>query len=243
MAPLDLLENLEMMVKLANLENQVSVDLRDLRELVDSRELLVCLASRGTEVIRGVTVQRGRLELLVLRVNLVLLERAALPDQWDLVVCLVREDVLEPVELLELVEMMAWPVLLVHLAPLDPPELQASLARPVQKEKPDLLVLVDLRVLRDLVESLVLLDLLDPLALLVIPVLMASLERKDLLVLLASLVLLVSLDLVGLPGLREPLDLLVQREHLETRVSQGSRERLDPKEKLDHLVFRDQMAH
>lgn len=33
-------------------------------------------------------------------------------------------------------------------------------------------------------------------------------------VLLASLVLLVSLDLVGLPGLREPLDLLVQREHL-----------------------------
>lgn len=107
MAPLDLLENLEMMVKLANLENQVSVDLRDLRELVDSRELLVCLASRGTEVIQGVTVQRERLELLVLRVNLVLLERAALRDQWDLVVCLVREDVLEPVELLELVEMMA----------------------------------------------------------------------------------------------------------------------------------------
>lgn len=47
---LDLPENQEVMVNLANLANLVSVDRQGLRELVDSLELLDFLASKGTEV-------------------------------------------------------------------------------------------------------------------------------------------------------------------------------------------------
>lgn len=242
MAPLDLLENPEMMVKLANLANQASADPPDLRELVDSQELLACPASKDTEGIQVLMVQRERPELLGPRVSLVLPERLVLLDQWALVVCLVREAVLDPAVPRVLVETTVCPVLPVLLAPSAPQELQASLALPVQREKLAPLALVDPRELRDPVESPVPLDHLDPLELLGTPVRMVSLELKDQLVLLVLLVLLVSLDLVDLLGLKELLDLSGPKEHLETPVSQGSREKPDLKENLDLLASRDLMA-
>lgn len=112
-APRDPLENLEMMVKLEKLVNLETVDLLDLRGLEDSPELQVCPESRDTEVIQVSTVPRESPELSVLRERLVLLERVELLDLWAPEVCLEREVVLDPVESLVLVEMMACPVPLV----------------------------------------------------------------------------------------------------------------------------------
>lgn len=243
MAPLDHLENLETMVKLENLENLVIVDLLGLRGLVDSLELLVFQASKDTEVIQVLMVQRERLELLDPRERLVLLVRAVPLDQWALVVCPVKEDVQDPVESLVHEEMMVCQALPVPQVLLVQPELQVSLVVQGQREKLVPLALVGLRVLRDLVESLVPLDHLDRLVLLVTLVLMVLMEPKDQLVLQASQVPLVSLDHVDLLGLRVPLGLLDQKEPQETQVSPGSREKLDRKEKLDQAAHRELMAH
>lgn len=115
-ALLDPLENLEMMVRLESLANRVSVDLLDPRGLVDFQELLAYLESRVTEVIQVLMVQRERLELLGLRVNLVPREKTALLAPWDLVVCLAREAVLDPVASLVPVVMTACLVPLVPQA-------------------------------------------------------------------------------------------------------------------------------
>lgn len=243
MAPLDHLENPEMTVKLESLESLVTVDLLGLRGLVDSLELLVFRASKDTEVIQVLMVQRERLEPLEQRERLVLLVRVVPLDQWALVVCLVKEDVLDPVELLVLVEMMVCQALLVLQVLLVQPELQASLVVQGQREKPVPLALVGLRVLRDLVESLVLLDHPGRLVLLETLVLMVLMGLKGQLVPPVSQVPLVSLDLVDLLGRRVPLGLLDQKEPQEIQVSPGSRVKLDRKEKLDQLVYRALMAH
>ncbi|CAG5979506.1 unnamed protein product [Menidia menidia] len=240
---LALLENLEKMVRPANLAKEANVDLPDPREHVDSPERLVYLASRGTEVIQVLMVQRGKLALWVLRVKLVLLERVAHLDQWALVDCPAREDVLDPVGPLEHGEMMVCLVLLVLQVLLVLLEPQASLAHLVQREKLVLPVLVDQREVRDPVESLALLGHPDLPVLPATLVLMVSLELKVHLVLLVSLGLLVSLALVGLQDLRELPDLLGQKEHQEIQVSLDSKEKLDPKEKLDQLVLREPLAH
>ncbi|KAK0146918.1 Collagen alpha-1(II) chain [Merluccius polli] len=190
-APLDLLANLEMMVRLANQVNLVNVDLLDLR------------------VIQVLTDRRESMALLALRASLVHLVRTAHPDLWDPGVCLVREVVQDPLDLLA------------PSAPLEPP---ASLDLLALREKPAPPVLGDPREPRDPEESLVLL---------------AHPDRLAQVVLLALLVLLVSPDLVGPLALREPPDLWGPREHLETQVSPASRERQDPKERLDQLVSRD----
>lgn len=243
MVPLVHLENPEMTVKLENLVKLATVDLQGLRGLVDSLELLVFLASKDTEVIQVLMVQRERRVLLEQRERLVLLVKVVPLDQWALVVCPVRGDVLDPVELLVHEEMMVCQALLVLQVLLVLPELQAFPVVLVQREKPVPLALVGLRVLRDLVESLVLLDHLGHLVLLATLVLMVLMERKDQLVLLVSLVPLVSLDLVDLLGPRVPLGLLDQKEPQETQVSPGSRVKLGPKEKLDQPAHREHMAH
>jgi len=240
--PLDLLGNPEMMVRLVSLASLVSVDQLDLRELVDSQELLACPVSRDTEVILVLMAQRERLELLVPRVSLVLPERMAPTDQWDLVVCLAREAALDLLELPVQEEMMVCPALLVPQALLVLLELLASLALLVPRERLALLAPVDLRVHRDREESLEPLDHLDLPAHLVTLVLMVFLDLKDQPVVLVLLVHLVSLAPAAHPGLREPLDLLGPKELLETLVLQGSRERLDLKESSDPLDFRAHLA-
>ncbi|MEQ2231877.1 hypothetical protein ILYODFUR_005173, partial [Ilyodon furcidens] len=241
-ALLDLLENPEMMVNQVNQGNQVTVDPPDLRELVVSQELLVCRASRDTEVIQVLTVQREKLVLLVLRVRLVRQARAAHLDPWDRVVCLGSEDVPDPLELLVHVVMMACLVLLVLQVQLVQLELRASLDLLDQRVKLVLPAPVALREPRDPVESLALLGHLDRLVPLVTLVLMVSLDQKAQQVLQVLQVLLVSPDLAGLLDLRERLDLLGQKEQLETQVFQDSRERLDPKEKLARQALREPLA-
>lgn len=238
----DLVENLEMTVKPENLENLVTVDLLDLRVHEDSPEPRVCLASRVTEVTQVLTEPRERLEQWVQRESRVLPERTALLDPWALEVFPVREDVLDPVELLELVEMTVCPALLALLDPSVHLELLDSLALLAQREKLVQLVPVDLKVLRDPAESLALLDHLDHPGLLETLVLMVFLAPKDQLALPALLVLLVSLGPVDLPGLRAQPDLLDRREHPETQEFQGLKEKLDLKEKSDQQVFRDNLV-
>jgi len=241
-ALLDLLANLEMMVKLANLANLASVDPLALRELVDSQGLLVYLASRDTEVTLVWTEPRERPELQEARERAVLLVRMAPLDPWDPVVCLVREDVLEHLELLVLVEMMVCPALLVPLAPLVLLELLVSPALQVPRVKLVPLEHVVLKAPRGPVESQAPQDLLDPPEHLETQELMALAEPRDLLVLQVLPVPQVSPAPVALPDLRERLDLWDQREHRVTPVSQVSRERLAPRERSDLLVFKDPWA-
>lgn len=243
MAPLDLLENLEMTVKLENLVNPATVDLLGLRAPEDFPELLVFLASKDTEVIQVLMDQRERLEPLEQKERLVLLVRVEPLDQWALGVCPVREDVLDPVEFPVPVEMMVCLAHLVLLVLLVLLELLASLVVLVQRVKLAPLALVGPKVLRDLVESLVPLDHLGHLVLLATLALMVFLELKDQLVLLVSLVPLVSQDLVDLLGLREPLGLLDQREPQETQESPGLKVKLGQKEKLDQVAYRELTAH
>nr|XP_029512110.1 uncharacterized protein LOC115126601 [Oncorhynchus nerka] len=175
-------------VRLANPAKVVNVDLLVLRELVDSQELPVCLESRATEVIQVWMDSRERVELLVLRVSLVLPVRMALQDQWDHAVCPVREVVPDPLVLLALVVMTVCLALLVLLAQSVLLVLQASPALQVQREKLAPPVLVDLRALRDPVESQEPLDLPDPPAHLVTLVRMVLEDLKDPLVLLVRMV-------------------------------------------------------
>ncbi|CAL8402929.1 unnamed protein product [Arctogadus glacialis] len=126
-APLDFLANLEMMVRLANQANLVSVGLLDLREHVASLEHLACPASRDTEAIQVLMELRESMALLALKASLDPLVRTAPPDLWVPGVCLAREVVQDPPDLLVLVEMMVCPVPLVPLAPSAPLELLASL--------------------------------------------------------------------------------------------------------------------
>ncbi|KAK2851665.1 hypothetical protein Q5P01_007941 [Channa striata] len=235
---LDLLENQEVMVSLANLANPVSVDLQGLRELVDSLEPLDFLESRDTEVILVWMELRERTVLQEPRVKLVPLVRTVLLDPWAHVVCLVRGDVLELLELLELVEMMACLVPLAHLDLLVLPELLASQGLQEPREKQVLLVPVDLRAHRDPVERVVPQDPLD------LPehretlVPMVFLELKGLLVLLVLLVLLDSLAPVAHLDHKAQQDLLGQRDSLETLGFLDSKEKLGLRESLDLLVLK-----
>lgn len=236
-APLDPLANQEVMVRLANLERLVSVDLLGLRELVDSLELLVFPESRVTEVTLVWMELRERVVLQEPRVRLALPERMEPLDQWVHVVCLAREAVLDHLDLLVPVVTMACPVPLVPLGPLVLLVLPVSQDLQVLREKLAPLVPVDLRALRAPVERLVPLDLLGLLEPPATLVLMVSLELKDLLVLLVLLVLLDSQAHVAHPDPREQQDLLGPRDSRETLVFLGSKVKLDPRESLDLPVL------
>lgn len=233
---LDLLENQEVMVKLANLAKLVSVDLQGLRELVDSLGLLDFLESKDTEVILVWMELRERPVLQELRVRVVLLERTVPLDPWAHVVCQVRGDVLELLDLQVPVEMMACPVLLVLLDLLVLLELPVSQDPQEPREKLVPLVHVDLKEHRDPVERLVLQDLPDLLEHRVTLVLMVFLELKDLLVLLVLLALPDSPALVAHLDHREQLDLWGPKDSLETLAFLDSKVKLDPRESLDLLV-------
>jgi len=227
---LDQLGNQEVMETLANLARLVSVELQDLRVLVDSPELLVFLASKDTEVTLVWMELRERLELQEPRERVATLERTALPDPWVPVVFLVREVVPELLELLVLVVTMVCLVLLVPLDPLALLEPPVSQDPQEPRERLDLLAPVELREHKDPVERLVPLDLLALLELLATPVLMESLELKDLLGLLVLPVPQDSLAPADHPDLREPPGLWDPRDSLETLVFLDSKERLDPRE-------------
>lgn len=234
---LDLLENLEAMVRLANLENLVSVDLQGLRELVASPGLLDFLESKDTEVTMVWMELRERPVPQEPRVSPVPLERTAPLEPWAHVVFLVRGDVLERPELQVLVEMMACPVLLVHLGLLVLLELPVSQDLQDPREKLVLLEAVDLKEHRDLAERPVPQDPLDPPEHRATPVLMVFLELKDLLAVLVLLVLLDSPAPVAHLDHREPQDLWGQRDSLETLVLLDTKVKLDPRESLAPSVL------
>lgn len=238
----DLLENLEAMVRLANLENLVNVDLQGLRELVDSLGLLDCLESKDTEVILVWMELREKLVPQEPRVRLVLPERMVLLDPWAHVVCLVRGDVPELLELQVPVEMMVCPVLLVHLGLLVLLELPVSQDLQEPREKLVLLEPVELRDNRDPAVKPVPQDPQDLLEHRATPVLMVSPELKDLLVLLVLLVLLDSPALVAHLDHRELQDLWGQKDSLETRVFLDSKVKLDPRESSALLVLKVPLA-
>lgn len=218
------------MERLANLARLVSVELQDLRALVDSLELLVFLESKDTEVTLVWTELRERLELLEPRERVETLERMALPDPWVPVVFLVRGVVPEPLGLLVLVVTMVCLVLLVpqDLSALPEPPVSQDHQEP--RERLDPLVPVELKEHKDPVERLVPLDHLALLEHLVTLVLMESLELKDLLVLLVSPVPQDSLAPADHPDPREPPVLWDPRDSLETLVFLDSKERPDPRE-------------
>jgi len=163
-------------------------------------------------------------------------------DPWVHVVCLARGDVPELLVLQVPVEMMACPVLLVHLGLLVLLELLVSQDPQDPREKLVLLEPVDQKASRDPAERLVPQDLPDPPEHRVTPVLMVSLELKDLLVLLVLLVLLDSPAPVALQDHREQQDLWGPRDSLETLVFLDSKVKRDPKESLAPLVLKVPLA-
>ncbi|KAG5836498.1 hypothetical protein ANANG_G00255960 [Anguilla anguilla] len=187
-------------------------------------------------------VARERLVLQVPRVRQVLPVRVVLQDQWAPVACLVREVVLDLLELLVLAVMTVCPALLVLLGPSDLLEPPDSLVPPGLREKLDPLELEGPRVLRDPVESQAPLDLLAPLVLLVTLVLMESPEPKDRLVLLALLAPLVSLAPVGPLDLRERQDPWAPRDSRVTLASQGSKVKLALRESMVPLVPKEPLG-
>lgn len=90
--PLVLQERLVKTVTLANLEDLVRGVLLALRVLVDSLELLVCLALRELGDTMVWMVKRDNLVLLALRESLVPLVKMVPQDNLVLVVSLVREE-------------------------------------------------------------------------------------------------------------------------------------------------------
>ncbi|TNM86842.1 hypothetical protein fugu_007072 [Takifugu bimaculatus] len=238
----DLLGKLEVMGRPVNPEKLANVDLRGLRELVDSLELPDFLESKDTEVTLVWMALRENLVLQEPKVRLALLGRMVLLDRWALVVCLVRGGVLEQRELQVLEETMAYPVLLAHRGLWVQLELPASQDLQEQREKPDLLETAELKDNRDPAERLALRDLLDLLEHRATLVLMVFLEQKDLLVVLVLLVPLDSLDLVDHLDHRELLVLWGQKDNLVTLVSLASKGRRDPRESLAHLVHKVPLA-
>ncbi|KAJ7992136.1 hypothetical protein DPEC_G00275410 [Dallia pectoralis] len=239
---LDLLARMARMVSLASLVAQVTVDLPAHRELVDSQEPPAFPASRDTEDSAVLMELRETLALQDPR------ERAAPPvrtvplEPWDPVVCLVREDVLAPLDPLVLVVMTVLLELLVLLVP------PAQLVPLVSQAVPELrerLVPREPEVQRDPREPAVRLATPDPLALPALLVTTESTEHPDTRASLAPLVLQVlpaSPDpaappeprvLVVLPDTR---DTLVRPELLVTR------ERLVLRERPAPLEFRDLLA-
>ncbi|CAN9515348.1 unnamed protein product [Ophioblennius macclurei] len=166
------------------------------------------------------------------RVRVVLQERTVPLAPWAHEVCLVREDVPEPLELLAPVEMMVCPALLVHPGPWVLLELPVSQDPQEPREKLVLLVPVELKEHRDPEERLEPQDLPDLPEHLVTPVPMVSLVLKDL------LVVLVLLELPDSPALVAPLDHRVQqdlwgpKDSLEIPVFPDSKVKLDLKESL-----------
>lgn len=150
---------------------------------------------------------KERLVQQELRVRLVLLERTVPLDPWVHVVCLVREDVLELLELQVPEEMMACLALPVHLDQWVLLELLVFQDPQEQREKLVLLAAVALKDPRGHVERLVPQDRPDLLEHRVTLVLMVFPELKDLLVLLVLLVLLDSPAPVAHLDLREQQDL------------------------------------
>ncbi|KAJ8264823.1 hypothetical protein COCON_G00139220 [Conger conger] len=231
-APQDPPAKQEKMVKLESQAKVESVEHLGLRALAGSLGRRDFLGSRDTGDTQVWMERRAKQELQEPRVKEVLPERTVPLDQWAHEVCLVREVVQEPLELLVLVETMVWLALLVLPGLSDLLGLLDSQALQVLRERPGPQELVDLKEHKDPEESQAPLDLQARLVLGVTLVLMASLELKDLLELRVLQAHLVSLAPGGHPDLREPQALWGPRDSRVTLVSQGSKVKLDPKERL-----------
>lgn len=226
---------MERMVNQEGLDALVSEELMALRVHEVSLELQDCPEPKALVVSMVLTVQRERLAQLVQGVKLVDLEVLVALDPWVLEVCQAREVVLDPLDLLVVVEMMEQLDLLELLAPPVPLDLLGFLEAKDQRVTQVLLVLVDL------MEESVFVERLVPLAQLVLLVLlefldmMVQAELKELLVLQVPVVLPASPDL---EDLQDPLALwapLGPKATLENQVCLDSVVRLVPREIQDLL--------